>query len=73
MSLLLHAIRILFLAALGGWLAYSVVTAIRTGAADAGNTLHSRSERPFLFWFTLAIQAALAAICFFLFWSAVRE
>jgi hypothetical protein len=53
----------LFFAALGLWLSYRVVQALRTGAATVELDLVHRARRPAYYWTIVLIQAALATTC----------
>jgi TRAP-type C4-dicarboxylate transport system permease small subunit len=55
----------LLLLLLGGFLAYHAVVALRVGAANAAGIVHKRSEKPFMFWLTVAIQLGFALICLY--------
>ncbi|MDH4165250.1 MAG: hypothetical protein OEV90_02445 [Gammaproteobacteria bacterium] len=55
----------LLLLLLGGFLAYHVVAALRLGRANAAGVIHRRSERPFMFWLTVAVQFCFALVCLY--------
>lgn len=55
----------LLLLLLGGFLAYHAVAALRLGRANAAGVIHKRSEWPFMFWLTVAVQSCFALVCLY--------
>jgi hypothetical protein len=55
-------VAILLVGALGLWLAYHVVRAIRTGIAQVHLDLVHRTRKPAYYWTIVVVQAALATI-----------
>lgn len=58
------AFAVVILSLLGGWLGCHVVSAIRTGVANAAGSSHRRSKHPVMFWLTVAVQILFSIMCF---------
>ncbi len=54
------ALAIPLVGALGLWLGFEVLRALRTGIANAGGILIPRRSRPRAFWLVAAVQAGFA-------------
>jgi ABC-type antimicrobial peptide transport system permease subunit len=57
------AVSALFAAAVGLWLAYNVVNALRSGIARAKIRSYKRTTQPAQYWITVTFQIVIAFGC----------
>jgi succinate dehydrogenase/fumarate reductase cytochrome b subunit len=60
------AIVSLFLIALGAWVGYHAINALRCGVANARGVRYARRSQPARFWVTVVVQIALTFGCGYL-------
>jgi hypothetical protein len=59
--------------AVGGWLTFELVRALRTGEGRGRYLSFARRKDPALFWLTVLVQGGLATTCFWLVVQALRS
>jgi hypothetical protein len=59
--------------AIGGWLTFELVRALRTGVGRGRYLSFNRRQDPAPYWLIVALQGGLAVACFWLAVHAVRS